>query len=141
MAACLAVAGGVEEKERINGLLKAVSQLSTDTKAVRGVELLQEAFGDGYESAIVFTGYTDTMDYLKEHLAAHFPTRNVGCYAGSGGQRRDLSGQWVSVPKEQIKRDRGWVKLTFWPARMPPAKASTCKPAALWSTMTCRGTR
>jgi hypothetical protein len=105
MVACLAVAGGVEEKERINGLLKAISQLSTDTKAVRVVELLQEAFGDGYQSAIVFTGYTDTMDYLKEHLAAHFAGRNVGCYAGTGGQRRDLSGQWVSVPKEQIKRD------------------------------------
>jgi SNF2 family DNA or RNA helicase len=105
MVACLAVAGGVEEKDRINGLLKAISQLSTDTKAVRLVDLLQEAFGDGYQSAIVFTGYTDTMDYLKEHLAAHFPGRNVACYAGSGGQRRDLSGQWVSVPKEQIKRD------------------------------------
>jgi len=47
----------------------------------------------------------DTMDYLKEHLAAHFPNRNVGCYAGAGGQRHDLSGQWVPVPKEQIKRD------------------------------------
>ena len=51
-AACLAEAGPVEvrEKDRIQGLLKAIAQLSTDTKAVRLVELLREAAADGYRS-------------------------------------------------------------------------------------------
>ena len=93
----------VEEKDRIKSLLKMIAQLGTDTKARVLVDELQAAFADGYTSALVFTQYTDTMDYLKEHLAEKLKM-NLACFSGRGGERRDSQGAWVTCSKEQIKR-------------------------------------
>ena len=81
-----------EERCDIEDLLKRISKLTTDSKARRLRDELQEAFADGYDSAIVFTQYTDTMDYLKEYLAQELPGVPIACYSGAGGSRRDGSG-------------------------------------------------
>jgi superfamily II DNA/RNA helicase len=53
------------------------------------------------ESAIAFTQYTDTMDFLREQLRELYGNQ-VACYSGRGGELwRD--GQWAVVPKEVIK--------------------------------------
>jgi hypothetical protein len=54
------------------------------------------------ESAITFTQYTDTMDFLREELRQLYGAQ-VACYSGRGGELwRD--GQWVTVRKEEIKQ-------------------------------------
>jgi len=53
------------------------------------------------ESAIVFTQYTDTMDYLRDFLSASFGSL-VACYSGRGGELY-RGGEWCAVPKEDIK--------------------------------------
>jgi ERCC4-related helicase len=93
-----------EEHESIRGLLKAIAKVGTNTKARVLVEQLEMARADGYESAIVFTQYADTMDYLKDHLAQALPGRKVACYSGDGGQIRDTAGFWTACTKEQIKQ-------------------------------------
>ena len=100
----LARAGLVaEERSDIQGLLRMIAQLGTDSKAKRLRDELKYAFNEGYDSAIVFTQYTDTMDYLKEYLAGELPEVPIACYSGTGGARRDNAGFWTMCSKEAIK--------------------------------------
>ena len=43
------------------------------------------AFTGPHDTVIVFTQYTDTMDYIREQLVTQFQGR-VGCYSGRGGR-------------------------------------------------------
>ena len=92
-----------EEEEAIRGLLKTIAKLGTDTKALRLVDHLKEAFADGYDSALVFTQYTDTVDFLRDFLAERLDVP-IGCFTGRGGELQDHSGRWERCSKEQIKR-------------------------------------
>ena len=93
-----------QEHDAIRDLLKRIAKIGgTDSKARRLKEELEAAFAAGFDSAIVFTQFTDTMDFLKEYLAAELPGVPLACYSGAGGQRRDHGGFWSSCTKEQIK--------------------------------------
>lgn len=102
----------VEEREAIQGLLKRIARLGTDTKALKARDLLQEAFAAGYDSALVFTQYTDTMDFLRDFLAEQIELP-IGCFSARGGEIRDHSGRWSRCSKEEIKRKLrdGQIKL------------------------------
>lgn len=52
-------------------------------------------------TVLVFTQYTDTMDYLREQLRTVYGSR-VACYSGRGGEVWNGI-TWVQVPKEQVK--------------------------------------
>jgi hypothetical protein len=53
------------------------------------------------ETVLIFTQYTDTMDYLRERLLPVYGSQ-VACYSGRGGERWDGS-LWKEVTKEEIK--------------------------------------
>jgi Helicase conserved C-terminal domain len=94
----------LEERERILDLLKSIAKLNFDTKARKLQAELVSVFANDHESAIVFTQYTDTMEYLREFLAQELPAVSVASYSGSGGAWRDGSGRWITCAKEEIKR-------------------------------------
>ena len=94
----------IDERERINDLLRRIAQLGTDSKARRLKIELDACLADGFDSMIVFTQYTDTMEYLRDYLADQMAGMPVACYSGAGGAWRDASGQWVPCSKEEIKR-------------------------------------
>lgn len=54
-------------------------------------------------TVIVFTQYTDTMDYLRDKLREVYGS-HVACYSGRGGEKWNGIA-WIPVPKEQIKRE------------------------------------
>ena len=54
-----------------------------------------------HDKVIIFTQYTDTMDYLREALVEVHGSQ-IGCYSGRGGEVWD-GGQWARVSKEDIK--------------------------------------
>jgi ERCC4-related helicase len=99
-----ASAAELEERERILELLRAIARLNTDTKARRLHAELVSVFTADSESAIVFTQYTDTMEYLRDFLAQEMPDVPVASYSGSGGAWRDGAGHWIPCSKEEIKR-------------------------------------
>ena len=73
-----------------------------DTKATRLVTDVNEALLI-YDSVVVFTQYTDTMDYVRERLIAAGITK-IGCYSGRGGQiYQPDTGSWREVTKATIK--------------------------------------
>ena len=92
------------ERERINGLLRDIAKLGTDSKARRLKSELESCVADGFDSAIVFTQYTDTMEYLRDYLADQLSDLPVASYSGKGGAWRDASRHWVPCSKEEIKR-------------------------------------
>ncbi len=64
---------------------------------------LDDAFRQGHETVIVFTQYTDTMDYLREQLTPWYGAK-VMCYSGRGGERLDVStNRWSPVSKTDVK--------------------------------------
>jgi superfamily II DNA/RNA helicase len=93
----------INERERIHDLLRRIAQLGTDSKAHRLKVELESCLAEGFDSAIVFTQYTDTMEYLRDYLADEMAGMPVACYSGAGGACRDASG-WVPCSKEEIKR-------------------------------------
>jgi len=93
-----------EEKTTIRDLLKAIAKIGTNTKARTLKAELNDAFAAGYDSAIIFTQYTDTMDFLKDYLAQEFPGETIACYSSAGGKVRDKAGFWTACSKEQIKQ-------------------------------------
>lgn len=93
----------LEEKADIEGLLARIRQLPPDTKLARLQEVLAELRGAGFRQAMVFTGYTDTMDFLREQIAAD-PTIKVMCFSGRGGEVRDADGSWRRVSRDEVKR-------------------------------------
>ena len=92
--------------DEIAELRSFVAELSTitgeDTKATRLVQDISKALHT-YSSVVVFTQYTDTMDYVRERLIAAGYVK-LGCYSGRGGQVYDaFTKTWTEVTKADLK--------------------------------------
>ncbi|MCK6210514.1 DEAD/DEAH box helicase family protein [Georgenia sp. EYE_87] len=82
-----------------------------DTKASRLTSHLQEALHT-YDSVVVFTQYTDTLDYVRARVVAAGLNR-VGCYSGRGGEVYNSdTGGWDPATKTEIKELFRTGKLT-----------------------------
>ena len=92
-----------EERAAIEALLDRARRLPPDSK----VEALRRTLGDLREGAfrqtMVFTMYTDTMDFLREELARDGALRLM-CFSGRGGEVRSSDGAWRTVPRDEARR-------------------------------------
>jgi SNF2 family DNA or RNA helicase len=108
-----------QEVQYLEDLLRQFENTGEDTKLSRFIQILRQELTER-ESAIVFTQYTDTMDYLRDTLQELYGSQ-VACYSGRGGelltvnssplteqynQQSTVNSQpnWCLVPKEEIKR-------------------------------------
>lgn len=90
-----------EEINYIENFLRDLRSMSTESKVERLFEDVAELLRRR-ETLLIFTLYTDTMDYLKEKLRAVYGAQ-VACYSGNGGEIWDGE-KWVPTSKEYIKR-------------------------------------
>lgn len=78
------------------------SMTGADTKAEELMKDVGKALLD-YDSVVIFTQYTDTMNYLRDRFTLGSYTK-IGCYSGDGGQIFDhITGEWKHVAKGKIK--------------------------------------
>lgn len=93
-----------DEIHELRDFLKDLDTITgEDTKAHRLIKDVNAALGGAYDSIVVFTQYTDTMDYVRERLIAAGITR-IGCYSGRGGEVYDATvHSWMPVTKTEIK--------------------------------------
>lgn len=89
----------VDELEHIRGLLRDLNAIPTDSK-LRQLRDDLDRLLLRHDSAIVFTQYTDSLDYLRDRLVSIFGTR-LACYSGRGGERWDGS-TWVAIAKPDL---------------------------------------
>lgn len=91
------------ESSAIEEILQDVAKLPVDTKARQLLEELAQFTADGYSQTMVFTGYTDTMDGLRDWVAEQ-TGREVICFSGRGGEIRTPEGDWKIVSRAEIKK-------------------------------------
>ncbi len=92
-----------EEKGDIAQLLEDIRQLPPDTKAAELCAELKKLRVDGYTQTMVFTQYTDTMDFLRDELTSK-TKYCVMCFSGRGGEIREKDGRWQTISRDEAKR-------------------------------------
>ena len=93
----------LEELGDIRALLTAAKRLPHDTKAGVLLEVLRGLREQGYRQAMVFTQYTDTMDFLRGRIADAFGP-GVICFSGRGGEVLTPAGDWQVISREATKQ-------------------------------------
>ncbi len=92
-----------EERASIERLLAMVKALPVDTKTRALIGALRELEAQGYAQVMVFTQYTDTMDFLREELlASGFDL--LLCLSGRGGETPAGERRWSTISRDEIKR-------------------------------------
>ena len=91
-----------EEIATIETIVDEIKQLPTDTKAMELSRVLGELKGSGYPQVMVFTQFTDTMDYLRNLLVG--AGNSVMCFSGRGGEVRNADGTWTLITRDEVKR-------------------------------------
>ena len=91
-----------EEIATIRSIIDRIGRLPVDSKATRLLTVLQDLNGAGYPQVMVFTQFTDTMDYLRDQVAAAGKT--VMCFSGRGGEIRGADGVWTRITRDEVKR-------------------------------------
>ncbi len=90
-----------QEIQYLEDLLRQFDNTGEDTKLSQFIKILRQELL-ARESAIAFTQYTDTMDYLRSTLQQSYGSQ-IACYSGRGGELY-FEGKWWIVPKEEIKK-------------------------------------
>lgn len=88
------------EEAYLEDFLAELGALGPDSKLERLLADLEEILAER-GSVLVFTQYTDTMDYLRDELRRVYGGR-VACYSGRGGELWDGEA-WRTCRKEEIK--------------------------------------
>jgi superfamily II DNA/RNA helicase len=91
-----------EEIAVINEIVNRINGLPIDSKALELSKVLNELKGSGYPQVMVFTQFTDTMDYLRDQVVAS--GHSVMCFSGRGGEVRNSDGTWTSITRDEVKR-------------------------------------
>ena len=118
-----------EEAADVDRLLDGIGRLPADGKAQALKGVIRELRRDGFAQAMVFTQYTDTMDFLRDELSrwdaaggdgpprapaagADGPPgaeRRAGalrlmCFSGRGGEVPAAGGAWSAIGRDEVKR-------------------------------------
>ena len=88
------------DRQAVQKLLGMIRDLPLDTKFGRLVEEITAMRRDGYEQVMVYTQFTDTMDFLREELKRRW---RILCYSGRHGEEPGPGGIWVPLTREQAK--------------------------------------
>jgi superfamily II DNA or RNA helicase len=99
-----------QEIEYLEDLLRQFENTGEDTKFSHLLTTLRTEF-QYRDSIIIFTQYTDTLDFLRDELRKIYGTA-IACYSGRGGEKWQ-DDHWQNVPKEMIKREfrQGDIKI------------------------------
>ncbi len=94
-----------EERSEIERLLEMIRALPPDSKLAWLTETLDELARHGYCQVMVFTQYTDTMDFLRIALRKR-PGLRLMCFSGRGGEipADQEANVWRRIDREQVKR-------------------------------------
>ena len=93
----------LEEKDELETLLRQTRRLPADTKTNTLLETIESLKADGFGQVMVFTQFTDTLDYLRSQAAKRFGTEAVLCFSGRGGEIAGPDGKWRRISRDDAK--------------------------------------
>ena len=92
-----------EEEADIGQLLERIDALPPDSKLTSLKSVLAELRREGHGQAMVFTQYTDTMDFLRDELGKDAGP-GLMCFSGRGGEVPSTEGVWRRIGRDDAKR-------------------------------------
>lgn len=92
-----------EEAKELEALLRQVQALPIDTKAQVLKRVIQQLQAAGYSQVMVFTQFTDTLDFLRQELTTRLGLR-ILCFSGRGGEVFEEGKGWIAISREETKR-------------------------------------
>jgi superfamily II DNA or RNA helicase len=92
----------LDEEGSINQLLKQIRALPVDTKATALQQKVLELKAEGYPQVLIFTQFTDTLDFLRVHLRSR--GFRVMCFSGRGGEIAGREDEWTFIGRDETKR-------------------------------------
>ena len=93
------------EVGKITSMLESARNIREDSKLRRFGQDLQHYLIQGHQQAIIFTQYTDTLEYIRDNLGSLFDEQ-LACFSGRGGERwNGVTKTWQIVTKDAIKTD------------------------------------
>ncbi len=98
----------LEEMGDIRRLLNMAERLPTDSKFAELQQILSSLRRKSGEASqvMVFTQYTDTIDFLREELRKD-SSRRLMCFTGRGGEVPHAGGLWQAISRDEAKRRFG----------------------------------
>ena len=103
VAALERAALAAEEQDAIERLLDRLAQLPPDSKLGHLRRALGDLRTDGFDQVMVFTQYTDTMDFLRRELGRDEDWRLM-CFSGRGGEVPSADGSWRTIDRDEARR-------------------------------------
>ncbi len=100
--------GGLDDElDELHGFLTDIAQVlegdGKDTKYRELEDLLRHTILTGqHRICIIFTQHTDTMRWLRQHLANMLDAEAVATYSGEGRQLPDTQGRWQPPTKREV---------------------------------------
>jgi len=94
-----------EEVKELDSFLEDLAKRPPDESKMEYLHNeLDDAFKGIHDTAIVFTQYTDTMEYVRNQLVTYYGSR-VACWSGDGGERwNELTKTWETISKGELKQ-------------------------------------
>ncbi len=92
-----------EQEAEIDYLLDAIGRLPPDSKLGSLKEVLRGLRRDGKGQVMVFTQFTDTMDFLRDALLED-GAWSLLCFSGRGGEAPGADGGWRDISRDDAKR-------------------------------------
>lgn len=90
-----------DEIGELRDFLHSIKRLTFDSKTDRLIKDIAASMNT-HNTVVVFTQYTDTMDYLRDQLAQNY--NRIACYSGRGGELWNPDTQkWEPIPKAKLK--------------------------------------
>ncbi len=95
----------LEEMADIRRLMKMAERLPPDSKLGELQRILGDLRGKSGKASqvMVFTQYTDTIDFLREELRKDSSLRLM-CFTGRGGEVPHAGGLWRAISRDEAKR-------------------------------------
>jgi hypothetical protein len=91
-----------DEISELRNFLDNLALLTYDSKRDQLERDIKASFNK-HETLVIFTQYTDTMDYLRDQLAQVY--NRIACYSGRGGELFDPATRtWQPVSKAELKK-------------------------------------
>ena len=88
------------DRKSVCDMLGMIRDMPLDTKTDRLASVIAGLRNSGYKQVMLFTQFTDTMDFLRERLRRDW---NVMCYSGRHGERPGPDGGWEQLSREATK--------------------------------------
>jgi hypothetical protein len=92
-----------ETRELGEFLVELARRTPDESKMTYLHDELEDAFRSGHDTVVLFTQYTDTLDYLRDQLLPWYGAK-IACYSGRGGERwNSATRAWVPATKAEVK--------------------------------------